>query len=264
MLEVFGFAREPFVHEVGPAEAFEGREYREGLKRLAYGLKCRGLVCVTGKSGSGKTTLLRRFVQDLPPALYRVPTLQYTTGGSLDLLVHLALQLGVEATNIRGRLVRLIQNECAELAARRVHTVLVVDEAHYLAHQSLHDIRLLMTSELDAVRHFTLLLCGHEDLEGRLRTSWLAPLRQRITTWIRLGPLTREETEKYLAHRLQIAGVPVNLFLEPAVFALHQLSGGLPRLLDRLAHHALLAAALEQAPEVNEDHVRLAAEEVPL
>ena len=46
---------------------------------------------------------------------------------------------------------------------------------------------------LDAQRHFTLILCGHEDLEGRLRTSWLAPLRQRITTWVRLGPLTQEE-----------------------------------------------------------------------
>lgn len=264
MLEIFGFTQEPFIPEVGPGEAFEGRDYREGLKRLAYGLKCRGLICVTGKSGAGKTTLLRRFVQDLPPALYRTLTLQYTTGSSLDLLLHLALQLGIQVTNVRGRLVRLIQNECAELANRRIHTLLVIDEAHYLAHQSLHDIRLLMTSELDAVRHFTLILCGHEDLEGRLRTSWLAPLRQRITTWIRLGSLAPEESEKYLAHRLKIAGVPVNLFGSPAVFALHQLSGGLPRLLDQLAHHALIACALAGATQVSEEHVRLAAEEVPL
>ncbi len=109
-------------------------------------------------------------------------------------MLDLALRLGIEPSNVRGRLVRLIQNECAELANRRIQTLLVIDEAHYLAHQSLHDIRLLMTSELDAVRHFTLILCGHYDLEGRLRTSWPAPLRQRITTWVRLGPPASEET----------------------------------------------------------------------
>ncbi len=264
MLETFGFTREPFVHEVGPGEAFESADYREGLKRLAYGLRCRGLVCVTGKSGCGKTTLLRRFAEDLPAGLYRVLTVQYTTGSCLDLLVHLALQLGLETGNIRGRLFRLIQNECAELAQHRVHPVLVVDEAHYLSNQALHDIRLLMTSRLDAVRHFTLVLCGHEDLEGRLRTSWLAPLRQRISTWVRLGTLAEEETARYLVHRLKIAGVPADLFAPPAVFALHQLSGGLPRLLDRLAHHALIACALAAATRVTEEHVRLAAEEVPL
>jgi type II secretory pathway predicted ATPase ExeA len=220
------------------------------------------VVGVVGKSGSGKTTLLRCFSEQLPAGLYKTLALQYASGTCLDLLLHVGRQLGVEPSNVRGRMVQKIQAECAQLASRRIHPLLVVDEAHFLSNQTLQELRLLMTSELDAVRHFTLVLSGHEDLEGRLRTPWLLSLKQRVTTWVRLGALALEETEQYLAHRLKIAGVPVNLFSPEAVFALQQLSSGLLRPLDRLAHHALIACALEGSKQVSHEQVRLAAEEV--
>jgi general secretion pathway protein A len=264
MLEVFGFTREPFLHELSPTDTFQWQDYREGSKRLNYALKCRGLVCLIGPSGSGKTTLLRGFVQQLPAELYKTLALHYTSGSSLDLLHQLAYQLGVDLTCRRARLVQLIHGECARLAGAHIHPLVVIDEAHYLAHPTLHDLRLLTTAPLDTVRHFTLVLSGHQELEARLRTSWLAPLRQRITTWVRLTALEPAETEQYLWHRLKIAGVPANLFAPQAVFALHQLASGLLRPLDRLAHHALIACALDGAKQVTDEHVRLAAEEVGL
>jgi general secretion pathway protein A len=262
MLETFGVTREPFVHEVSPSEAFEWSDLREGLKRLAYGVKCRGVVCVSGKTGCGKTTLLRTFVAGLNPSLYKVLAVKHTTGTPMDLLVHLAHRFGLEPSHFRSRLVLSVQGACVKLAAAKVQTVLVVDEAHYLTWQALNELRLLLSSDLDEHRLLTVVLCGHEDLEARLRIPFMASFQQRITTWVRLGSLRREETAPYLLHRLKLAGIPANLDTEPAVFALHQLSSGFFRLLDRLAHHALIACALDQATEVNEDHVRLAAEEV--
>src|SRR5437879_7632811 len=119
MLEVFGCRKEPFLPEIGPGEAFQWRDFREGLKRLDYGLKCRGLICVVGKSGCGKTTLVRYFVQQLPAGLYKPLALQHTSGSPLDLLLHVAHQLGLEPTNLRSRLVQKIQTECTQLLSRR-------------------------------------------------------------------------------------------------------------------------------------------------
>ena len=262
MLEIFGFTKEPFLHPLSTNEIFPWRDLKEGQKRLAYGVKCGGLICLVGKSGCGKTTLLRCFTSQLEPGLYKSLTVQHTSGTALDLLMHIGDQLGLEGTNIRSRMVHRVQLECSQLLASRISPLVVVDEAHFLTNQALHELRLLMRSELDAVRNFILILSGHDDLEARLRTPWLLPLRQRVTTWIRLGALAPEEAAQYLHHRLKIAGVPINLFTPEATFALCQLSGGLLRPLDTLAHHALLACALESAKQVTAEHVRLAAEEV--
>jgi type II secretory pathway predicted ATPase ExeA len=264
MLEAFGCTREPFLHEVQGEEVFLWSDLQEGLRRLRYGVRCRGLLAMAGPSGSGKTTLLRHFTKQLEPGLYHVLALHHTSGTPLDLLTHLAALLGASSTNFRGRLIRQLQESLAGLVSQRIQPILLVDEAQYLTNQALQELRLLMTSGLDETRLFTLILCGHEDLEGRLRAPWLLPLRQRITTWVRLGALSAEETSRYLAHRLKLAGVPLNLFSPEASFALHQLSSGVLRPLDRLAHHALLACALAQEQQVSPDHVRLAVEEVGL
>lgn len=262
MLEVFGVTREPFVHSISAKELFQWRDLREGMKRLEYGVKCGGVICVVGKSGSGKTTLLRSFTSQLEPGLYKTLIVQHTSGSALDLLMHIGDQLGLEGSLIRSRMVRRIQQECAQLVSSHICPLVVVDEAHFLTNQALHELRLTMRSGLDALRNFTLILSGQDDLEGRLRAPWLLPLKQRITTWIRLGPLDPQEASQYLVHRLKIAGVLTNLFSPEATFALCQLSGGFLRPLDTLAHHALLACASEGAKQVSADHVRLAAEEV--
>jgi ABC-type phosphate/phosphonate transport system ATPase subunit len=74
MLEIFGVTKEPFVHPLATKEVFQWRDLREGMKRLEYGVKCGGVICVIGKSGSGKTTLLRSFTSQLEPGLFKVLT----------------------------------------------------------------------------------------------------------------------------------------------------------------------------------------------
>jgi type II secretory pathway predicted ATPase ExeA len=66
----------------------------------------------------------------------------------------------------------------------------------------------------------------------------------------------------YLLHRLRLAGTEVNLFEPPAQEALFQATGGLPRKINLLAHHALLAAALERSIVVAAHHVEAALPEV--
>jgi type II secretory pathway predicted ATPase ExeA len=74
--------------------------------------------------------------------------------------------------------------------------------------------------------------------------------------------LTREELTGYLAHRLRLASVEIPLFDPSAEEAMYQATGGLPRKINLLAHHTLLAAALTRAKLATADHVQAALPEI--
>ena len=67
-----------------------------------------------------------------------------------------------------------------------------------------------------------------------------------------LPALNREETGKYLAHRLEIAGTDEFPFTPEAVDRIFERSNGIPRLINVLADRALLAAFVRTSRVVEE------------
>ena len=65
-----------------------------------------------------------------------------------------------------------------------------------------------------------------------------------------------------ITHRLRLAGSELPLFEPPAVEALFQASRGLPRQINRVAHYALWAAALDSARTVNHEHLQRALDDL--
>ena len=63
-------------------------------------------------------------------------------------------------------------------------------------------------------------------------------------------------------HLLRLAGTGLPLLAPAAVEAVFQATQGLPRKVNVLAHHALLAAALAHARVVTAEHVQAALAEV--
>ena len=78
---------------------------------------------------------------------------------------------------------------------------------------------------------------------------------QRIVVRCHLRGLRQDEVEAYLQHRLRLAGATVALFEPGAVEAVALASNGIPRRIDRIAQHALLAAAGDKAHSVDTQHV---------
>ena len=87
-------------------------------------------------------------------------------------------------------------------------------------------------------------------------------LDQRIVVRHHLTGLARDELPRYLEHRLRLAGTELALFSAPATEALFQASNGMPRKVNRIAHYALTAAALDNAQQVNDEHLFSAIEEL--
>ena len=142
--------------------------------------------------------------------------------------------------------------------------VLCLDEAQAMPIESLEALRLLTNLETEKRKLLQVVLFGQPELDAKLAGDSVRQLRQRITFQCRLGELGRDELDYYLAHRLRVAGYRGNrLFIKSAVRALHRASGGIPRLVNVLAHKALLLAYGEGLQQVTAYHVRAAASDTP-
>jgi type II secretory pathway predicted ATPase ExeA len=259
----FGLNRHPFSNEIEPEDLLPTAAAKELEVRLTHLLEMRGIGLVTGDSGSGKTCGTRRVLAQLHASLYRVVYVCLSTGNVMDLYKTISWEMGLAVERSRAALFRQVRGEVTRLVTEaRCRPVLVIDEAHHLRPEVLQDLRLLTNYNMDAENRLCLLLLGATELRRRLAMAVHEALAQRIVVRYHLPALVRDEVPAYLTHRLRRAGTELDLF-EPAAYeALFQATGGLPRKLNLLAHHALLAGALAHARTISAEHVQAALPEV--
>lgn len=259
----FGLTQHPFSNEIEPEDLFPAAAAKELEVRLAHLLDMRGIGLITGDSGSGKTCGTRKLLAQLHSSLYRVVYVCLSTGNVMDLYKTISWEMGLPVERSRAALFRQIRGEVSRLVSEaRCRPILVVDEAHHLRPDVLEDLRLLTNYKMDAENRLCLLFLGQTEIRRRLSMAVHEALNQRIVVRYHLPALSRDEIPAYLAHRLQRAGTELALFEPAAHEALFQATGGLPRKVNGLAHHALLAAALARAKTVSADHVQAALPEV--
>ena len=83
--------------------------------------------------------------------------------------------------------------------------VLIIDEAQHLSTEVLEEIRILSNLETNEQKLLQIVLVGQLNLLDVLRRAELRQLDQRISIRCLLKPLTREEVEAYITHRLWVA-----------------------------------------------------------
>jgi type II secretory pathway predicted ATPase ExeA len=257
----FGLRTKPFGKTPDPAFLYESDQHREALARLEYAVDEKELALLVGDIGSGKTTLSRALIDRLgetrPVVLLINPRLTPT-----QLLRAVAHGLGIEPARFRNELLDQIHTKLFELYEAKREPVLMIDEAQLIpSKQTFDEIRLLTNFQLDDQNLLSVVLIGQPELEDRLDRDAYAPLRQRIGMRYRLGPLTVDDTCRYIAHRIEIAGGARNPFSREAMEEIHLVSGGIPRLINTLATTALLDAFGEDAPTIDPARVDSAARE---
>ena len=259
----FALTRHPFGNEIEADSLFPSASSRELEVRLQHLIELRGIGLVTGDSGSGKTSSSRKALMALHPGLFRVVYVSLSTGNVMDLYKTISWELGLSIERSRAALYRQIRSEVSRLALEaRCRPVLVVDEAHHLRPDVLEDLRLLTNYNMDSENRLCLLLLGQPELRRRLNMTVHEALAQRIVVRHHMGPLGHDELGPYLAHRLRLAGTELPLFDPAAQEALFQATSGLPRKVNLLAHHALMAAAIARARTVTHEHLEAALAEV--
>jgi MSHA biogenesis protein MshM len=142
--------------------------------------------------------------------------------------------------------------------------VLCLDEAQAMPIETLEALRLLTNLETEKRKLLQVILFGQPELDQKLEGESVRQLKQRITFQYRLMALRRDEVDQYLAHRLRVAGFRGDrLFTPSAARLVHRRSGGVPRLINVIAHKAMLLAFGEGAQRVRHAHVRQAVADTP-
>lgn len=255
----FGLREEPFQKTVPEGGLFRSRAFEEGEKRLTHIAATDGIGLLIGETGSGKSTLLRHVCQSFDAGRTRVFYVSFTSLRSFGFLVHLGSLLGVASRRFKGEMAKAVLDA---LASGGRKTVLVVDEAHRLPDDTLEDLRLLTTGDFDSKSVFTLLLSGQPLLKDRLEEPNNQALLQRITLRHTVAPLSDSDTAAYLDLRLKATGGDSRCFDRGAVEAIFTASRGIPRLINTLATHALLAAIARGKRAVSSDCVQDALVEI--
>jgi general secretion pathway protein A len=123
---------------------------------------------------------------------------------------------------------------------------LIIDEAQNLSMDVLEEIRLLTNLETSTEKLLQIVLAGQPELELKLKSPQLRQLRQRITLRCRTAPLTVEETFRYIAERLRVAGANGDpIFSKEAIETIYQYSQGIPRVVNLLCEHSLVNAYVD-------------------
>jgi general secretion pathway protein A len=261
----FGLNEKPFTITPDPRYLFMSERHGEGLAHLVYGVtESGGFIQLTGEVGTGKTTLVRTLLGKIPAevdiALILNPQLT-----AVEFLVTICEELGIALPARRDSakaLVDALNQHLLAAHSRGRRTILLIDEAQNLAEDVLEQLRLLTNLETAKQKLLQIILIAQPELREKLSKSSLRQLTQRITGRYHLEPLSREESCKYIDHRLRVAGALTEIFDLPAKREVFRLSGGVPRIMNVICDRALLGAYSRESRLVSKRLVRKAAAEV--
>lgn len=241
-LNYYELNQEPFSVMPLTKFYFHSEEHDRALEKLQYAVSTmKGLAVLVGDIGTGKTMLARRLLDSLPEDEYEASMLviihsDVDTGW---LLKRIAVQLGVSSSSEdKMTLLSQLFERLVEINEEGKKAVILIDEAQMLKEPALmEEIRGLLNLELPEEKLVTFVLFGMPELEACLSND--LPLSQRTAVRHRLKPFHVETTIDYIHHRLKLAGSKSEIFSEEACESVHELSRGVPRLINVICDNAL-------------------------
>lgn len=266
-LSFFGLGEKPFALTPNTAFLVRLAPYQACLNLLRVALgEGEGFIKVSGEVGTGKTLLCRALLNALSEddGRWQVAWLPNPGLSPRDLRQALAHELRIADTEHLDdhSLLAALNQRLIELAAEGKRTVLLIDEAQALPPKTLEALRLLTNLETEHCKLLQVVLFGQPELDAVLEQAEFRQLRQRITFSYRLRPLDLADTRRYVEERLIHAGYRGEALFEAG--ALRRLvagSGGIPRLINILAHKALMVAFGAGSRRVRASHVQRAVQD---
>ena len=241
--------RPPFENTFDPDFFFPSQTHQAALLKLRYLIENqKGVGVLVGPTGAGKTFVARRLAHDLSQHAGPWLHLPFPQMSADDLLSDLAVRLAGESVMAgipphsllpRSSALRLIEQSLDEHARAGRHPVIIVDDAHLIDDPAtLQTLELLLNFQQPPQRVFSLILLGDRLLLSRL--SRLPRFEDRLAIRAMLHSLSADETARYVRFRLEVAGARQAMFDAAALAEIAQLSGSVPRRINRLAALALL------------------------
>jgi type II secretory pathway predicted ATPase ExeA len=258
----YGLKERPFALLPDPSFLYLSKGHSTALTLLRYSIMNRqGFTVVSGEVGSGKTTLINRLLDELKSGI-TVGLINFTARSFGEMAEWIMMAYGLPYKNKSK--VELyddfVQFMIREYAAGRP-VVLIVDEAQNLGIRGLEEIRMLSNVNAQKEHLLHVILVGQPELRSLLKAPQLRQLTQRVSVAFHLKPLTVEEVEQYIVHRVTHVGGSADLFDPEAIRLVAAASEGIPRLINTFCDLALVYAFSEEKPTVGATEVRAVLED---
>jgi general secretion pathway protein A len=265
--EYWGLSRAPFA-ELPTADCFyRSQTHQAALLKLRYAIEhSLGASLLLGEVGCGKTCVIEQLARELPARFRPVVRLVFPMLSAAELLSYLAAELGAPATPASAsdgldRTVRWIVERLSQHTREGRCPLIVIDEAQVIEDlRAFQTLQLLLNFQQTGRTEFSLLLAG--DLTLAPRVGRLRQLDERIAVKSLIQRLNRQDSASYIAQRMTWAGAARPIFDDSALTALFELSGGLPRRINRLADLALLVAYADNLKTVTAEEIEAVADEL--
>ncbi|HBI15131.1 MAG TPA: type II secretory pathway protein [Desulfobulbaceae bacterium] len=256
-LSFYGLKHKPFQISTDPRFLWLGEKHEEALATLRYGvLDNKGFLLLTGDVGTGKTTLINALLKTLGPdtlvATVRDPDLE-----PMDFYNYTAHAFGMQGNyTSKGAFLIAFERFLRDANTSNKTVLLIIDEAQRINQNLLEEVRLLSNIEKEDRKLLNIFFIGQIEFNEILLRPENRPIRQRITVNYNIQPLTKQETDEYIRHRLRIAGTEEKIFAEEALNKIYSFSHGYPRLINIICDRSLLTGFVAEEKIISAAHVQ--------
>ncbi len=242
-----------------------GKQHKEALATLKYGiLDNKGFLLLTGDVGTGKTTLINTLIQSLADDVIYA-SVPDPSLSKLDFFNYIAFSFGIEQEfSTKGAFLAHFRKFLLDAYVNKKKVLLIIDESQLLTQELLEEIRLLSNIEKTNTKLINIFFVGQNELNKFLRQEKNRAVRQRLSLNYNIDPLTPDETDKYIHHRLKVAGVSHVIFNSYAVQEVFMYSGGFPRRINVICDQALLTGYVKEKKIIGANIVQECAKELKI
>lgn len=244
----YNLTEEPFRLSPNSRFCYKHGTYKKAYAYMEYALhRGEGFVMITGQPGTGKTTLINDLTSNLSNGRALFANLASTQLEGDDLLRMVATNFGLEqAFDYKSTLLHQLETFFRQSHAAGRRPLLIIDEAQGLSRSALEELRLLTNLQQHNQPLLQIFLVGQDELRNIVMSPELEQLHQRIVAACHMEPLTAEDTQRYIEHRLRQVGWREDPRIDGEVFPLiHRFSMGIPRWINLICSRLLLHGMVE-------------------
>lgn len=242
-LNYYNFKKEPFQITPDPEFLFLSPSHKEALASIIYGIEGKkGFVAIVGGVGVGKTTILRSYLEKVDKKAVKIVYIFNANVSFSSLLKTMYQDLGIEQhTDDVFQMVNRLHELLIEEYKKGFTVVLIIDEAQNMPIETLENLRMLSNLETATDKLIQIVLLGQPEFDEMLGRHALRQLKQRIAIHTTISPLTKEDSVRYIEHRLsKVTTREEPIFTKGAMTEIVQHAKGIPRVINIVCDNAFV------------------------